>query len=83
MAVLRIKDIRKMNLKEINEKIKELKIELVKNQVAASKGGKLKTREIKRTIARLLTVNRLNLVKETSKPKATLSNKVDKKSIKK
>lgn len=65
MAILKTKDIKKMQNKEREEKIKELNLELIKNQVNASKGGKLKTREIKRTIARLLTFNRLN--KEDSK----------------
>ena len=32
----------------------------MKNKINAAKGGKLKIREIKRTIARLLTINRLN-----------------------
>ena len=49
-----------MNSKEIEEKAKELRMELVKEKVSAAKGGKLKTKEIKRTIARLLTFNRLN-----------------------
>ncbi len=60
MAVLRSKDISKMSEKEIQEKIKDLKMELIKEKVSAGKGGKLKTREIKRTIARLLTFDRLN-----------------------
>jgi ribosomal protein L29 len=60
MAVLKSKEIKKMNEKEIGEKIKELRFELIKNQVASNKGGKIKTREIKRTIARLLTINRQN-----------------------
>ncbi|MBT4135752.1 50S ribosomal protein L29 [archaeon] len=60
MAILKSKDIAKMNEKEINSKIKDLRMELIKGQVNANKGGKLKTREIKRTIARLHTFNRLN-----------------------
>ncbi len=60
MAILKSKEIAKFNSKEIEEKIKELKMELIKEKVSAAKGGKLKTREIKRTIARLLTFNRLN-----------------------
>jgi len=60
MAILKSKEIHKMSEKDINEKIKELKTELIKNQVTAGKGGKLKTREIKRTIAKLLTISRLN-----------------------
>jgi ribosomal protein L29 len=35
-------------------------MELIKNRITATKGGKLKIREIKKTIARLLTFNRLN-----------------------
>lgn len=60
MAILKNKDIVKLNEKEIQEKIKELKMELVKEKITATKGGKLKTREIKRTIARLLTFGRIN-----------------------
>ena len=59
MAILKAKDISKISSKEIEEKIKELKLELIKNQISSGKGGKLKTREIKRTIARLLTFNNL------------------------
>ena len=60
MAILKAKDISRMSKKEIEEKIKELKMELIKDKVNSSKGGKLKTKEIKRTVARLLTINRLN-----------------------
>jgi len=60
MAILRAKDILKMSEREIEEKIKGLRMELIKNRVNAKKGGKLKIREIKRTIARALTINRLN-----------------------
>jgi ribosomal protein L29 len=66
MAVLKAKDIAKMSEKEIIEKIKDLKTELVKNQITSGKGGKLKTREIKRTIARLLTFNRQKLQKSVA-----------------
>ena len=55
MAILRNKDIVKMNAKEIEEKIRELRIEMIKARVAQKKGGKSNLREIKRTIARLLT----------------------------
>ena len=60
MAILKNKDISKMSENEIKTKIKDLKMELLKGQVSANKGGKTKTREIKKTIARLLTFNRLN-----------------------
>ncbi|MFA7707658.1 MAG: 50S ribosomal protein L29 [Candidatus Pacearchaeota archaeon] len=64
MAVLKKKEIKKMSEKENNEKVKELRLELIKNQISSGKGRKLKTNEIKKTIARLLTFNRL---KEDSK----------------
>lgn len=60
MAILKSKDISRMSEKEIKDKIKDLKLELIKNKISSGKGGKLKTKEIKKTIARLLTFNRLN-----------------------
>ena len=60
MAVLKSKDISKMSEKELQDKINDLKIELIKEKISTGKGGKLKTREIKKTIARLHTFNRLN-----------------------
>jgi len=63
MAILKTKEILKMNEKDILEKIKELEMELVKNKITATKGGKLKIREIKKTIARLYTINRINKTK--------------------
>jgi len=60
MAIIKSEDIFKMPEKEIKEKIKELRMELIKNKIDIKKGGKSKTKEIKRTIARLLTINRLN-----------------------
>jgi len=67
MVILKSKDILKISQKEIEEKIKDLKMELIKNQISSGKGGKMKTREIKRTIARLLTFNKLNLVDKKEK----------------
>jgi ribosomal protein L29 len=45
---------------EIVSKLEELKTELIKSKVGSKKTGKLNTREIKRTIARLITINKLN-----------------------
>lgn len=56
MAVLKSKDISKMDLKSINDKIEELKMELIKSQAGARKSSG-KTKEIKRAIARLKTFN--------------------------
>ena len=56
MALIRVKEIKNMNNKERTEKIKELKFELIKSSVTANKTN-AKTKEIKRTIARLHTFN--------------------------
>jgi len=63
MAILKSKDIGKMSQGEREEKLKDLKHELIKEKVNLNKGGKIRVREMKRTIARLLTFNRLNLDK--------------------
>jgi len=65
MAILKSKEIVKMSNKERDGKIKDLKMELMKDKINLSKGGKIKIREIKRTIARLHTFNRLNKPVET------------------
>jgi len=58
MTILKAKDIGKMTSVERKDKIKELKIELIKSKVG-NKKAQLSTREIKKTIARLLTVEKL------------------------
>ena len=60
MAILKTKDISRMQNKEREDRIKDLKMELIKEKVNLGKGGKTKINEIKKTIARLLTFNRLN-----------------------
>lgn len=59
MAILRYKDITKMPEKERADKLKELKMELVKAGVTAHRTN-AKTREIKRAIARILTSMKLS-----------------------
>ena len=56
MAILKAKEIEKMPDKEREDKLKELKLELIKANVAANKSGKIKIREIRRTIAKILTL---------------------------
>lgn len=74
MAIIKSKDAIKMNATEIKEKIKELRIELIKARAINKKGGKTSLREIKRTIARLLTIKPKLETKQESK-----SNKMEKK----
>lgn len=54
MTLLKYKDIPKMDAKEREEKIKYLKLELIKANVTANKQN-AKTKEIKKAIARLIT----------------------------
>jgi ribosomal protein L29 len=58
MATLKTKDIQRMSKEEKEKKIKELKLELIKSKVSASKAGSSKIREIKKIIARILTLNK-------------------------
>lgn len=55
MTILKYKDIHKMSESEREEKLNDLKLELTKNRSAGK--GKMKTKEIKKAVARLLTFN--------------------------
>jgi len=55
MAVLKYKDAAKLSKEEKEERLKELKIELIKKNTAANKASKIKAKEIKKAIARILT----------------------------
>lgn len=59
MARIKARDFQKMSKEEINKKIEDLKMELVKSRINASKTGSSKVREIKRLIARLLTIEKI------------------------
>ena len=63
MAILKTKDIEKMSDKERQEKLKDLKMELIKKKV--SDKSKLKPGEIKKAIARILTFNKSQVLKES------------------
>ncbi|MBI2630170.1 50S ribosomal protein L29 [Candidatus Pacearchaeota archaeon] len=56
MAIIKNKEIKNLQKKDIEEKLKELRMELVKKNVTANKSGKIKTKEIKKAIARILTL---------------------------
>lgn len=51
------KDISKLSKEERIKRIQELKMELIKARVDASKAGTSKIKEIKKAIARILTFN--------------------------
>ena len=56
-ATLKFKDIEKMSTSERNKKMEEMKYELVKARTSAAKSGTSKAKEIKKIIARILTLN--------------------------
>ena len=57
MTTMKFKDIQKMSKEEQEKKMKELKLELIKSKVSASKAGSSKIKEIKKIIAKILTLN--------------------------
>jgi len=69
MAVLRTKEIRKLGEKDIDKKLNELRLELTKERaniaIGASATSPGRIREIRRAIARILTVK--NEAKRQSK----------------
>ncbi len=57
MALLRMKEIKSMSESERQNKMKDLKLELVKSGVTANRST-AKTKEIKRAISRLISFNK-------------------------
>lgn len=61
MAILRMREIRRMPRKERERRLRELQTELVRLRTMVKAGGAIekpaRIREIRRTIARILTVN--------------------------
>ena len=53
----KFKELKNLPKKNIKQKIEDLKLEIIKARVAANKGGKVKLREMKRTLARLIMLN--------------------------
>ena len=52
------KDLKNMAKEERERKLEELKLELIKSKVGGSKAGTSKIKEIKKLIARILTLNK-------------------------
>jgi ribosomal protein L29 len=57
MPTLKIKAIRGMNKEDRMKKIEEMKFELVKARASATKSGTSRAKDIKKLIARILTLN--------------------------
>ena len=58
MTILKNKDINNLNDKERQDKLNELKMELIKKSIQANKSSKVRAKEIKKAIARLLTLKK-------------------------
>ena len=60
MAIIRKKELRTMDKKDVEKKMGELRLELAKERAAAFVGGSVKNpgriREMKRTLARINTI---------------------------
>ena len=68
MAILRSNEIRDMNVEEIESQLAELKSELAREKAVIAAGGSLdnpgRVKELRRTIARLLTIKKEKETKE-------------------
>lgn len=56
----KFKELSKLSKSELNDKINEIKSDLIKARVNASKGGKVKLKEMKKTLAKLLMLKNTN-----------------------
>lgn len=56
MAIIRKKEIHGMQGKELEERLKELRLELLRINAQKSQAKNIKLRETKKTIARILTI---------------------------
>ena len=63
MAIVRAKELVKMTKEEIEARLHELRIELIKAGVTANK-TKAKTRELKRAVSRCITISKLKEVRK-------------------
>jgi ribosomal protein L29 len=55
---MKFKELKKMEKKELKKMEKELKMELIKSRINSIKKGNSKTKEIKKRIAQILTLNK-------------------------
>ena len=55
---MKAKDLKNLSKEEKERRIKELKMELVKSKINASKAGSSKVKNIRKTIAQILTLNK-------------------------
>jgi len=70
MAILKAAEIRKLSLEERNKKMTDLQLQLIKFRSKILTGGQLESpgqiKEIRRTIARIKTINHEDMLKKTN-----------------
>lgn len=59
MATMKISDLKKMGREGRQKKLDEMKFELIKSKVSVTKTGSSRIKEIKKIIARILTLDKL------------------------
>ncbi len=64
---MKIKELRQMNKEDREKKLKELKLELIKAKSTSAKTANAKTKQIKKIIAKILTLNTTENDKEVLK----------------
>lgn len=52
------KELSRLSKIDIKNRIEEIRIDLIKAKITAGKGGKVKIRELKKTLARLLMLSK-------------------------
>ena len=57
---MKYKEITRINKEDMDKKLKDLKLELIKSRTKTSKTGSSNTKQIKKTIAKILTFNSSN-----------------------
>lgn len=62
---MKIKELQKLSKADGEKKLAELKMELMKSKIGASKAGTAKIRQIRKIIARIHTINNKKLLKKT------------------
>lgn len=62
---MKTKELQKLSEKDREKKLGELKMELMKSKVGASKAGTAKIKQIRKIIARIYTINNKKLLKKT------------------
>lgn len=77
---MKFKELKQMSRSDREKKLKDLKLEMVKSKGKASKTGSSKSREIRKMVARIITLNKSASFE--NKSQATFDKKVDREELK-